>query len=106
MNREYVDEDNLIKFKEQLLKTGDLLEKRAFLIEPNHYDARANILSHFMNFQVGKVTLVELKLVQGRIRNFDTEQIRQQIEQNRQQRKALLTCVSQMRDCLRSQIRG
>jgi len=102
----HVDEENLRKFQGQLLETDDLLEKRAILIEPRHYQELRSILSEFMNFQLGKKTLLELQLEQGGLRDFNTEEARQLINRNRQHREALLNYLPQMRDCLRSQICG
>jgi len=101
-----INQENLIKFQEQLLKTDDLLEKRAILIEPHHYQKLRNILSEFGNYQLGKKSLYDLREEQGEIRNFNTLEIQTLIERNSLHRNALLNYLPKMLYCLRKQICG
>lgn len=101
-----VNQDTLLTFQQQLLKTDDLLEKGALLVEQRHYQELKAILNDFGNYRLGKQSLYELRQEQDEVRSFNTEDIRRLTEENRQCRARLASYLPQMRECLRWQISG
>lgn len=101
-----VTRDNLWDFQEKLIKTYNVLEQKALLIEPLHYDELRGILNEFGNYQMGKETLLKLRREQESGREFSEEQIEEMVIHNVNSRGKLLNYLEQMIDCLRSQISG
>ncbi|MBE3144762.1 MAG: hypothetical protein IMZ61_12705, partial [Planctomycetes bacterium] len=98
--------ENLWNFQEKLLSARDVLEQRAILIEPHHYNELHHILNEFGYYQMGKLNLIEMRREKERGRIFEDELIGQLIIHNGQLKTKLQTYLDQMRDCLRSQISG
>ena len=101
-----VNSDNLWDFQEKLIKSYDMLEQKALLIEPRHYDELRGILNEFGNYQMGKDSLLKLRREQKRGREIPEEQVEQMVFHNMDSRGKLLNYLEQMRNCLRSQISG
>lgn len=98
-------QDNLLNFRDKLVKASDVIERNSLLIEPDHYSQFQRILNEFDQFQLGKQTLMELRQedISGSFVNHD---IRDWINHNLQTKTNLLNCIREMRDCLRNQICG
>ncbi len=96
--------EKLWDFQDKLLKAYDVLDQKAILIEQNHYEELRKILKEFVNYQMGKQTLIEMK--RNKQNWFDDADIQGLIHSNMESRDKLLKNLEQMMVYLRNQISG
>lgn len=92
-------------FAEQIIKTRQKIRKAALLIEDRHYLELNYVLDQFQEFQFGKQKLLELKSLH--VSDEDIEfNIGFTIGTNEHMKNQLVEILSQMMNCLKSQIRN
>jgi hypothetical protein len=57
----HTSSQNLINFSVQLFRTGKSVQYNRLLIEAEHFNQLHKILNEFRNFQIGKITLIDLR---------------------------------------------
>ena len=95
---------NVKTFADQIIKTRQKIKKAALLIEDRHYLELNFILDTFQRFQVGKQELLELKAMKVSDEDIE-ENIGFTIATNEHTKNQLVQNLSQMMNCLKSQIR-
>lgn len=95
-------EQNLKKFSSQLFDTHVKLEKSALIFEENHFQQLMKCLNIFADYEMGKKTLIEYRNNRNSIP--DVFEIQQMVNENRQEKKDLLSLLPNIRTTLRQQI--
>ena len=93
---------NLNKFSKQLFEAHVKLEKSALVFEEGHYIELMRILNVFVDYELGKKTLLEYR--KQRVSSPETYEIQQMINENREVKLSLLALIPEIRNSLRQQI--
>lgn len=91
-------------FASQIIKTRQKIRKAALLIEDRHYLELNYVLDQFQEFQFGKQKLLEIKSSQVSDEDIEFD-IGYAIGINKHTKDQLIETLSQMMNCLKSQIR-
>lgn len=94
------------KFANQVKETKLQIEKSALLLEEDHYNKLIEAIEIFENFQFGKMRLIELRGDSQKIEGLAALAIRDLIENNGQHRSAYSNYLVELRNHLKSKIRG
>ena len=95
-------QSNLNKFSIQLFDAHVKLEKSALIFEESHYNELNNLLNIFVDYELGKKTLIEYR--NKRAPSPEAFQIQQMIDENREVKIRLLALIPDIRNILRQQI--
>ena len=98
-------EVRLKNFTLQLKKTKNEVEKSYLFLETAHYEKFLEIFSHFIEYRMGKESILELKIANN-YQIIDSPQFQNWIERNRIQKDEYSKLVEEIRKDLRSQLRG
>jgi hypothetical protein len=102
-----VNQADLNKFSDKLKKLHRNLEKSALLVEENHYQQLVRSLDVFMNYEIEKRTLINLRNHAGESYvPVVSEQIQQLISENQLHRSALNQAMQTLQDEMRNQLNG
>jgi hypothetical protein len=100
---EEANEQNLIKFSQQLKKTMDKVEKSYLFIEENHYRELKDLLKQFSDYQFGKTKLIQLYKQRTGVNH---QEIEQWIHHNRERKEKYEELIDKIKKDLKKQIRG
>jgi len=99
---ESVTDRNLEAFTRQLKNSKTQIEKAGLFIEDTDYENLLEILTHFLEYEIGKEKLIKYR----RNNDVDTRQIVQLIDANRERKTNYETLIVKIKHDLRSQIKG
>jgi hypothetical protein len=102
---EEANEQNLIKFSQQLKKTMGKIEKSYLFIEEYHYRELKDLLKQFSDYQFGKTKLIQLYTQKNKM-DVNREEIEQLIDRNRERKEEYEYFIDRIKEDLKRQIRG
>ncbi len=92
----------LTKFSKQLIETKAELEKASLLVEDSHYEELSKIIVHFLEYQVGKSTLISYRQTS----DIDDFEVRKMIDDNGLKKKEFETLIKIVKTEMKKQIGG
>ncbi len=95
----------LTDFRSQLKDTKSEVEKSYLFLETTHYEKFIEIFDHFIEYQRGKESILELKISKDN-HIIDSPQFQNWIERNKIQKDEYSRLVDEIRNDLRDQLRG
>lgn len=102
---ELVSAQNLKSFATQLFKTRQTIEKRALLIEEEHYNNLLELIDEFSNYQIGKKCLIVYrKKKQSEVNLSEFEEY--SVEENRLRKEKYINLINDLQREFRNQITG
>lgn len=101
---ETANASNLRRFREQLEKTKDIINRNTLLIEENHLEELKTLIQTFENYQFGKASLIEVPESPGyrQITQHEIEEMTRHNETIKQQYEDLIDEIARS---LRKQLR-
>jgi len=96
---------NLKKFEKQLDETETKINKSSLLIEENDIRSLREIIFEFLNFQIGKQSLLNLRKNKNRYRSINNEVIGYAVEENEVIKNRYDDLIYNIETTLRDQLR-
>ena len=106
---EKAETSRLKKFSQQLQNTKKTVERGAILIENDHYQQLLDIFKRFENFQIGKLTLINVRnrsVQEIHDNGIDSHQINWLIDQNRKEKDQYNELIENILNSFKLQLKG
>ncbi len=105
---QHADMNNLIAFSQQLFDTGMSVNRNRLLIEESHYNQLVKILYTFREYQVGKISLIQLRTANPLQESLQisSNDINNTIRDNQQNKQRYSELLEKLAVVFRKQITG